>query len=557
MSVQDWATVYARVAVEDARAARHALRRSALPPGVLAAADAAAAKPTCWSRLCAGLGGRRAAARSGDAAALLSRSEPSARRSRRASATAAAAAAASSSASPELTSIEVHASSSSSSTSAAAPAAKAAGVAQPPGTATAVVAPPKRQRAFRPARAALFRLSLFLSPLLMVLGFFLGLWLSADTALFKIEELAKMFALASLRVSTARSVALSTQSYVTAVPHESGLTHMRGDFLEAIMLLRAVDSRLLSGVDATASPALEGGAAPPELPFRNMFSESSGVQGLSAAASARVSRLLFGNLCEGITARDMELPFNASECETLHNGRLTRGAASALRDFLDASRALVARRTAATITNTSAGTGFITVSALEELGNLTASAAAAAAATAGGGGNQSSAAHGADLPPLTTASGLALAPSVGPWSIRGELTSPSYESLTMLREHLLPAYNAIADEYVDTAEGIALEYQVFLRIYVGVVVAVLCVAMVLLYRPAILRIDRDIRHEQALLLLLPTPVLDATPAANAMILEILRERDAAGLVASQASQLGVAPPSTPGGNNNAPDKLRL
>lgn len=352
--------------------------------------------------------------------------------------------------------------------------------------------------AFRPARTALLKLVLFLTPLVIVTGFFLGLWLSADDTLVTLNELAKLSTLASLRLSTLRAISMATMTLLASVGHPTNLVNEQRAFRDAALLLRAVDSQLVAGVVAKASDVIEGGETPPAIPFDTLSCETRGVRGLGPVERAHTTQLLFGNLCRSLTRLDSDRTVDVRLCEALFDGRLKRGAATALRDYVDAARALVARRAAVTITNHSDVSGFITLDPKLQLGDLTGGDTALEAATLGA--------------------------TVAPWSLAGELGSKHFVSLTALRRHLAPAYNEIADVYTRSARELAEGYQQVLRIYVSIVFAVLLLGMLYVYVPAIKRLDRDIRHEQSLLLLLPFPVLQATPGAKLMIAEILRDR---------------------------------
>ena len=368
-------------------------------------------------------------------------------------------------------------------------------VAGPAGAAGAKAGGPP---AFRPARVALLKLVLFLTPLVIVMGFFLGLWLSADDTLVTLNELAKLSTLASLRLSTLRAISMATMTLLASVGHPTNLANEQRAFRDAALLLRAVDAQLVAGVAAKASDVIEGGEQPPAIPFATLSCETRGVRGLGAAERVLTTELLFGNLCRALPRLDADRPVDVRACEALFDGRLKRGAATALRDYVDAARALIVRRGAVTVTNTSDVSGFITLDPQEQLGNLTGGSAALEAATLGA--------------------------TVSPWSLAGELRSKHFASLTALRRHLAPAYNEVADVYTRAAKDLAERYQQVLRIYVSIVFAVLLLGMLYVYVPAIKRLDRDIRHEQSLLLLLPFPVLQATPGAKVMIAEILRDR---------------------------------
>lgn len=495
--MKDWANIYARVAVEEAREGRRRARDYARERERTVASHTSQSRPTCLASYipswlhCNRLSGNTGPIPSASTAA---------------------------------------ASSASSDSRAGASAVRRpvpGGIRPRPGNVPTGGKRPRRPVAA--SHAAFARLSLFLAPLAVVLAFFLGLHFSADATITSIQKLTEFAALAAARVSAARKVSMSTASFITSVGHPSQLAAAHETLTSTLLLLRALEEQLTSGTNARADPALDGGRPPPALRFNSPGAEREGPAGLSPRSAATLQALLFGNLCNHLTTLDAGLPFNATACEAFDDGRLLQGASVALKALQDTARILMSRRAQATIANISSATGTRTYTPQSRL-NFT---------TGGAGLNLTGP---ASLPAVTE-----------PYLVWDEIHSDAYNRMVALRSYLLPALNAVADIYVDACSGVAEAYHTqALRAYVGVTFALLLLGMAGLYLPAIRRMDAGIRQEQALLLLLPVPVLDATPSVTTMIREILVEREKhAGLGGGGAIINVAAPVGTSAANSGA------
>lgn len=88
--------------------------------------------------------------------------------------------------------------------------------------------------------------------------------------------------------------------------------------------------------------------------------------------------------------------------------------------------------------------------------------------------------------------------------------------------HLMPLLTELSDMYSDSGQRVTVEFQNQVKIYVVAVYCILLLGMAVILFPAISRVDKGIREKQGLLLLLPSQVVDHTPAVMTMINRCVR-----------------------------------
>jgi len=237
----------------------------------------------------------------------------------------------------------------------------------------------------------------------------------------------------------------------------------------------------------------------PAIPDVLSGTESDGIPQLTADESAEVKALLFGDVCPRVatltpTSSVVTTP-TVAECRSFDGGIMSTGFQYAFQRYLDLSAAMIDRteRTIIPMTSTN-GSGVLYVRPPTASTTTTFNVSDPVWANA----------------------------TVVPYSIPAVLSGPEMDRLSQYNLRFIePIAEHISDIYRDRVYHVVDGYRMFVALFLSLSLAAITASIVFLFLPAIRRLDRDLHHKRALLLLLPPQTLVYVPTLRAFVEDIL------------------------------------
>jgi len=234
-------------------------------------------------------------------------------------------------------------------------------------------------------------------------------------------------------------------------------------------------------------------------------SEANGVPQLSAAANAALREVLFKDVCPTLAGTQphsaTDTPVTLDECRTFDGGVLQAGLHGGVTRFMALAAAAIdeAERLVVPVSSRN-GTGVLyqrPPAALESRDDFNISSPVWANATA------------------------------VPASIPAALQS---RDMALLRAHAVrfvgPITLRLTDTYHQASLHVVSQYRTFAIVFIAVGAGLISASIAALFLPAIRRLDRDVHHKRALLLLLPPQAMAYVPSLKAFVEDILAQSSA-------------------------------